>query len=357
VDDETDVATLFRQQLRRETRLLQGGGHPHMRRREFIGVAGGSAAWPFVVRAQQKTMPVIGVLNGGFPEPTASSPLSVAAFLGGLSETGYVEGQNVSIEYRWAGNRYDRMPALAADLVDRKVDVIAALGNAVTLAAKSATATIPIVFAMGTDPVELGLAASLARPGGNLTGISFLVVELTAKRFDLISELVPQAKVIALLMNPENEGTERQTRDTQEAARARSRQLRLLRATSENEIDAAFASLATSPADAILVGADALFVNLREQLVALASRYAVPAIYQWREFVDSGGLISYGPSGSSVARQAGIYVGKILRGAKPADLPVEQPTKFELVLNLKTAKSLGLTVLQALLARADEVIE
>jgi putative tryptophan/tyrosine transport system substrate-binding protein len=241
--------------------------------------------------------------------------------------------------------------------VGHKVDVIAALGNAVTLAAKSTTSTIPVVFAIGTDPVELGLVASLARPGGNLTGISFLVVELTAKRFDLISELVPQAKVIALLMNPNNEGTERRTRDAQEAARGRNRQLHILRATSENEIDAAFASLVTSPADAILVGADALFVNRREQLVALASRHAVPAIYQWREFVDSGGLISYGPSESSVARQVGLYAGKILKGAKPADLPVQQPTTFELVINLKTAKALGLIVPQTLLARADEVIE
>ncbi len=328
-----------------------------MRRRKFVTLLGTAIACAFASRAQQKAMPVIGVLSGGFPESTATSPLSVAAFRQGLSDAGYIEDQNVAIEYRWAGNRYDRMRALAADLVGRKVDVIAALGNAVTLAARSTTSTIPIVFASGTDPVELGLVASLARPGSNLTGISFLVVELTAKRFDLISELVPQAKVIALLMNPSNEGTERQTRDAQEAARGRGRQLHILRATSENEIDAAFASLITSPADAILVGADALFVNRREQLVALASRHAVPAIYQWREFVDSGGLISYGPSGSSVTRQVGIYVGKILKGAKPADLPIEQPTRFELVINLKTAKALGLTVPQSLFARADEVIE
>jgi len=328
-----------------------------VRRRKFVTLLGTAIAWAFASRAQQKAMPVIGVLSGGFPGSTATSPLSVAAFRQGLSDAGYIEDQNVAIEYRWAGNRYDRMRALAADLVGRKVDVIAALGNAVTLAAKSTTSTIPVVFAIGTDPVELGLVASLARPGGNLTGISFLVVELTAKRFDLISELVPQAKVIALLMNPNNEGTERQTRDAQEAARGRGRQLHILRATSENEIDAAFASLITSPADAILVGADALFVNRREQLVALAARHAVPAIYMWREFVDSGGLISYGPSGSSVARQVGMYVGKILKGAKPADLPVQQPTKFELVINLRTAKALGLTVPQSLFARADEVIE
>jgi putative tryptophan/tyrosine transport system substrate-binding protein len=329
-----------------------------MRRRELIFLLGGAAiTWPVPSGAQQKAMPVIGVLSGGFPGSTASSPLSVAAFRQGLSDAGYIEKQNVAIEYRWAVNRYDRMRALAADLVGRKVDVIAALGNAVTLAAKSTTSTIPIVFAIGTDPVELGLVASLARPGGNLTGVSFLVVELTGKRFDLISELVPQAKVIALLTNPNNEGTERQTRDAEEAARGRTRQLHILRASSENEIDSAFASLVTSPADAILVGADALFVNRREQLVALASRHAVPVIYQWREFVDSGGLISYGPSASSVARQVGIYAGKILKGAKPDDLPVQQPTKFELIINLKTAKALGLTVPQSILARAEEVIE
>ena len=303
-----------------------------MRRRDFLSTfAFGAILTPRTARAQQKAMPVVGVLSGGFPGSTATSPLSVAAFRQGLSDTGYIEEQNVAIQYRWAGNRYDRMRALAADLVGRKVDVIAALGNAVTLAAKSTASTIPIVFAIGTDPVELGLVASLARPGGNLTGISFLVVELTAKRFDLISELVPQAKVIALLMNPNNEGTERQTRDAQEAARGRGRQLHILKATSEGEIDAAFASLVTSPADAILVG--------------------------WREFVDSGGLISYGPSGSSVARQVGIYAGKILKGSKPDDLPVQQPTTFELVINLKTAKALGLIVPQSLLARADEVIE
>ena len=329
-----------------------------MRRRDFLSTfAFGAILTPRTARAQQKAMPVVGVLSGGFPGSTATSPLSVAAFRQGLSDTGYIEEQNVAIQYRWAGNRYDRMRALAADLVGLKVDVIACLGNAVTLAAKSTTSTIPIVFAIGTDPVELGLVSSLARPGGNLTGISFLVVELTGKRFDLISELVPQAKMIALLMNPNNEGTERQTRDAQEAARGRGRQLHILKATSEGEIDAAFASLVTSPADAILVGADALFVNQREQLVAFASRHAVPAIYQWREFVDSGGLISYGPSGSSVAGQVGIYAGKILKGSKPADLPVQQPTKFELVINMKTAKLFGLAVPDRLRSVADDVIE
>jgi putative tryptophan/tyrosine transport system substrate-binding protein len=328
-----------------------------MRRRNFMMLLAGAATWPLAARAQQRPMPVIGVLSSGSRESTATAPLSVAAFRQGLSDAGYVEGLNVAIEYRWAENRYDRLPTLAADLVARKVDVIAALGNAPTLAAKSTTSKTPIAFAIGTDPVELGLVASLARPGGNLTGVSFLVVELTGKRFDLISELVPQAKVIALLMNPNNEGTERQTRDAQDAARARGRRLHILRASSEKAIDAAFASLVTSPADAILVGADALFVNRREQLVALASRHAVPAIYQWREFIDTGGLISYGPSGTAITRQVGIYAGKILKGAKPADLPVQQPTTFELIVNLNTAKVLGLTIPPALLSRADEVIE
>ena len=328
-----------------------------MQRRTFMVLGGAAVGWPLIAPAQQKPMPVIGVL--GLTTPTIDVvAANLSALREGLRETGYTEGQNLRIEYRWAEGHADRLPVLAADLVARKVDVIVTEGgDASSLAAKSATSTIPVVFAIGTDPVELGLVGSLARPGGNLTGISFLVVELTAKRFDLISELVPQAKVIALLMNPNNEGTERQTRDAQEATRGKGRQLYILSAISENEIDAAFASLVTSPADAILVGADALFVNQREQLVAFTSRHAVPAIYQWREFVDSGGLISYGPSGSSVARQVGIYAGKILKGAKPADLPVQQPTTFELVINLKTAKELGLTVPQSILARADEVIE
>lgn len=329
-----------------------------MRRRTIMMMLlGGAATWPLAARAQQRAMPVIGVLSSGSRESTATSPLSVTAFRQGLSDAGYAEGQNVAIEYRWAENRYDLLPTLAAALVVRKVDVIAALGNAPTLAAKSATSKIPIVFAIGTDPVELGLVTSLARPGGNLTGASFLVVELTGKRFDLISELIPQAKVIALLMNPNNEGTERQTRDAQVAAHDRGPRLHILRASSEKEIDAAFASLVTSPADAILVGADGFFVNRREQLVALASRYAVPAIYQWREFADAGGLISYGPSGTAITRQVGVYAGKILNGAKPADLPVQEPARLELIVNLKTAKALGLTMPQAILARADEVIE
>jgi putative tryptophan/tyrosine transport system substrate-binding protein len=323
-----------------------------MRRRELMLLLGGAMTAARVLRAQQKAMPVIGFLG-------STSPVApyVAAFHQGLSETGYVEGQNVAIEYRWAEGRYDRLPALAVDLVGSKVDVIVTVGGVSSaLAAKSATSTIPIVFS-AADPVGAGLVASLARPGGNLTGFSIMATELMPKGIELISELVPQAGVIALLVNPNNPGTEAIIRDVREAARVKGLQLPILKASTENEIDAAFLTLVQLHAGALVVSIDPFFNSRRDQLVALASRHAVPAIYYWREFATVGGLISYGPSNPAAYRQAGIYVGKILKGAKPADLPVQQPTTFELVVNLKTAKALGLTIPQSILARADEVIE
>ncbi len=326
-----------------------------MQRRGFITLLGGAAAtWPLAARAQQKAMPVIGYLNTGSPD---TNPPLLAAFRQGLSETGYVEGQNLAIEYRWAEGHYDRLPALAADLVGRKVDLIIASSPPSALAAKSATSTIPIVFRGGADPVGDGLVASLARPRGNLTGVGFGGGELTAKRLELLSELVPRARVIALLVNPNVSNVERVIRDVQEAARTKGLQLHVLKAGSESEIDTAFASLVQLHADALVVSADPFLSNRREQLVALASRHAVPAIYAWREFAASGGLISYGPSLRAAFGLIGIYVGKILKGAKPSDLPVQQPTKFELAINIKTAKSLGLTVPPTLLAQADDVIE
>jgi len=326
-----------------------------MRRRELMLLLGGAMMAARAVRAQQKAMPVIGWLSSASPGPFAPF---VAAFRQGLSETGYVEGQNVAIEYRWAEGRYDRLPALAADLVGRKVDVIATSGGtSPALAAKGATSTIPIVFETGTDPVEKGLVASFARPGGNLTGFSILTAELMPKRFELISEMVPQAKMIALLANPNNLAAERMMRDVQEAARAKGVQLHILKTGAEDEFEAAFAALVQSHAGALLVGNDPFFFSRRKELVALAARHAVPAMYEWREFVEAGGLISYGTSFAAVNRQVGVYAGKILKGAKPADLPIQQPTRFELIINLSTAKALGLTLPHSILARADEVIE
>jgi putative tryptophan/tyrosine transport system substrate-binding protein len=329
-----------------------------MRRRELMLLLGGAMTAGRALGAQLKAMPVIGFLHSTSPGPNAPS---LAAFRQGLSETGYVEGQNVAIEYRWAEFRYDRLPGMAADLVTRKVDIIVTNGGAPSaLAAKSATSTIPIFFTAVGDPVAAGLVASLARPGGNITGFSIQTGELMPKRLELLSELVPQAKVIALLVNPNNPNsatTEAMIRDVEEAARVKGVQLTILKAGSESEIDAAFATLVQLQAGALLVFPDPFFLSRREQLVALASRHAIPAIYEWREFAEAGGLISYGPSLTAVNRQTGVYAGKILKGAKPADLPVEQPTRFELVINLKTATALGLTVPRSIFARADEVIE
>ena len=326
-----------------------------MRRREFMFQVSTAMTAARALRAQQRAMPLIGFLN-----PTSPGSLApfVAAFRQGLSETGYVEGQNIAIEYRWAEGHTDRLPALAADLVSRKVDVIASTGgNAPALAAKNATSTIPIVFVIGSDPVADGLVASLARPGGNLTGFTLLFNELTSKRLELLSELVPQARMIALLVNPNNPEADPTISDTQNAAQAKGVHLHILKAGTESEIDAAFSALVEVQAGALLVSANPLFDTQREQLVALASRRAVPAIYSEREFAAAGGLISYGTSRTAAYRQAGVYVGRILSGAKPADLPVQQPTTFELVINLDTAKTLGLTVPPSILVRADEVIE
>jgi putative tryptophan/tyrosine transport system substrate-binding protein len=326
-----------------------------VKRRELMLLLGGAALWPLAARAQQKAMPVIGYLASSSLVPSAAN---VAAFRQGLSEAGYVEGQNLALEYRWAEGSYDRLPALAADLVGRKVDLIVASGSTpAALAAKSASSTIPIVFTGVSDPVAAGLVASLARPGGNVIGLSVFFGELAPKRLELLSDLVPQARVIALLVNPNAPDTERLIREMQEAARTKGVQLQILKAGTESEIDDAFASLVQRRAGALVVGDDPFFGSRLEQLAALASRNAVPAIYWRREFAASGGLISYGPSLKANYRKAGVYAAKILNGARPADLPVEQPTTFELVINLRTANALGLMVPQALLAGADEVID
>jgi putative ABC transport system substrate-binding protein len=315
---------------------------------------GGAMTTALPLRAQQKAMPVIGFLGSGLPDPNAAT---VAAFRKGLSETGYVDGQNLAIEFRWAEGHYDRLPAMAADFVGRKVDVIWAGGTTSILAAKNATSSIPIVFAGGVDPVAAGFVSSLARPGGNLTGVTFMTPELMAKRIELLSELVPGVKLIVLLVNPTNVSAERIIGEVQGAARVKGIQLAVLKAATESEIDAAFASLAELHAGGVAVAFDPYFTSQRDQLVALAARHAIPVIYFAREFAAAGGLISYGSSLTSAVRQTGIYAGKILKGARPADLPVQQPTTFELVVNLKTAAALGLTVPPAILARADEIIE
>jgi putative ABC transport system substrate-binding protein len=328
-----------------------------MKRREFVTLLGGAAvAWPFAARAQQKAMPIVGILNSN-SRPVGPIP-GGGAISRGLRETGFVEGQNVAIKYLHAESHYDRLPALAGELVQLKSDVIITIGGtAPALAAKNATSTIPIVFASVGDPVGIGLVSSLARPGGNLTGFSNIANELMPKLLDLLSKLAPLAQVIAMLVNPTNPNAEPLIRTMQEAARPTGIRLAVLTAGTEGEIDTAFASLAQQQAGGLVVEGDGFLATRREQLVTLASRGAVPAAYASRYFVDAGGLMSYGTDQTAILRQAGIYAGRILKGAKPADLPVEQPTKFELVINLKTATALGLTVPQVLLAQADEVIE
>jgi putative tryptophan/tyrosine transport system substrate-binding protein len=322
-----------------------------MRRREFITLLGGAAAaWPIAARAQQ---PTIGFIGFGSPRTDADY---VTAFRQGIKETGFVEGQNVAIEYRWPDGQYDRLPELAADLVHRQVTVIAApSGSPGALAAKAATTTIPIVFVVGSDPVKMGLVASLNRPGGNLTGVTSLDADLAPKRLELLRELTPTATIIAFLVNPTSPVTENLVKDLQVAARTLGLELHVLQASTEPDFATVFATL--GPAEALVIAPDSFFISRSEQLAALTVRHAVPAITQYRAFVAAGGLISYGGSLTDAYRQAGIYTGRILKGEKPADLPVVQSTKVELIMNLKTARALGITVPLSLLGRADEVIE
>ncbi|HYN13226.1 MAG TPA: ABC transporter substrate-binding protein [Burkholderiales bacterium] len=325
-----------------------------MRRREFIALLGGAAAvWPGAARAQQPAMPVVGFLNGASPELSAQL---VAPFRQGLAEAGFAEGRNVALEFRWANGQYDRLPALAADLVRRQVSVIAATSTPTGLPAKAATTTIPIVFVTGSDPVEQGLVTSLKRPGGNLTGATTLAVEMGQKRLELLHELVPKATLIGVLVNPTGPNLATVSRDLQAAARTVGLPIHLLHASGEGDFDAVFASLAQLRAGALVIGTDTFFNSQSRKLGALTLRHAMPAIYQYREFAAAGGLMSYGGSITDAYRMAGVYTGRILKGEKPSDLPVQQSTKAELFINLKTAKALGLAVPPALLIRAEEVI-
>jgi putative tryptophan/tyrosine transport system substrate-binding protein len=323
-----------------------------MKRREFITALGGAAAWPVVAQAQQ-AMPVVGFINSGSADPSRHQ---VVAFHRGLNETAHVEGKNTLVEYRWADGHDDRLPALIADLINRQVAVIVA-NTPSAVVARRATATIPIVFTSGTDPVSIGLVTSLNRPGGNVTGVSFFSNKLEAKRLGLLHELVPSAALVAYLVDPNFPDAASQVKDVQEAARALGLQLHVERAGTEGDIETAFSVLTQKGVSALLIGAGPFFNRQRTEIVALAARHALPAIYEWREFAEAGGLATYGTSLTDAYRQAGVYAGRILKGAKPADLPVLQPTKFALVINLKTAKALGLTLSAGLLAIADEVIE
>ena len=324
-------------------------------RRAFIAALGGAAAWPVVARAQQAALPVVGYLSGNLHEADATR---VRAFRQGLSESGYVEGRNVVIEYRWAEGQYDHLPDLAADLVRRKVDVIIAMGGSpIALAAKSVTATIPIIFGVSVNPVEAGFVGSLNHPDGNLTGVTILSAELFEKRVELLRELMPKAKVIAVLANPNNRLENAETAAVEKGARALGLELRVLNASSVNDIEPVFARLAESPVDALIVSTDIFLGTRKPLIVALAAKQRLPAIYPWREWIELGGLVSYGSDALDAHRMQGVYAGKVLKGANPADLPVEQSIKFELVLNLKTATALGLTFPASILARADKVIE